>query len=97
LLPQWWALAAQPPQARRGRLLLVVLGPLAVLATNQNFWLHREPREIMGCYLVASAVSAAWMFRRWAVVGFRPWLGFGRGLTGNRPPPGRQKAGVGRM
>jgi hypothetical protein len=65
LLPQWWALAAQQPQARRGRLLLVILGPIALLTASQSLWLHREPLEIMGCYVGASLVSAAWMFRRW--------------------------------
>jgi hypothetical protein len=65
LLPQWWALAAQQPQERRGRMLLVILGPFALLAFSQNFWQHREPLEFMGCYLVASLGSATWMFRRW--------------------------------
>lgn len=65
LLPQWWALAAQQPQERRGRMLLVILGPFALLTVSQNFWQHREPLEFMGCYLVASLGSATWMFRRW--------------------------------
>jgi hypothetical protein len=65
LLPQWWALAAQRPQARRGRLLLVVLGPFAVLAACQKLRLHDDELQFIGCYLAASLVSAAWMFRRW--------------------------------
>jgi hypothetical protein len=65
LLPQWWALAAQQPQERRGRMLLVILGPFALLAASQKLWLHSEALEFMGCYLVASLGSAAWMFRRW--------------------------------
>lgn len=44
LLPQWWALAAQRPQARRGRRRLVVLGPVAVLAICQK--LRLPPDEL---------------------------------------------------
>jgi len=65
LLPQWWALAAQQPQVRRGRMLLVILGPFALFAISQKLWLHSEPLEFVGCYLVAALGSAAWMFRRW--------------------------------
>lgn len=65
LLPQWWALAARQPPARRGRMLLVILGPFALLAASQKHWLRSEPLEFMCCYLVGALVSAAWMFRRW--------------------------------
>jgi hypothetical protein len=65
LLPQWWALAAQQQQARRGRLLLVVLGPFTLLAAYYNLRLNCEALAFMGCYLGASLVSAAWMFRQW--------------------------------
>ena len=65
LLPHWWALAAQRPQACRGRLLLAVLGPFAMLAAYQKLRLHDDELQFMVCYLAASLVSAAWMFRRW--------------------------------
>jgi len=41
------------------------LGPFALFAISQKLWLHSEPLEFVGCYLVAALGSAAWMFRRW--------------------------------
>jgi hypothetical protein len=65
LLPQWWALTARQPQVRRGRMLLVVLGPFILFTACQWHQLAYEVPEFMLTYPLAAVVSAAWMFRRW--------------------------------
>lgn len=65
LLPQGWALDADQHQERRGRMLLVILGPFALLVVAQIAWLDYELLVFTLCYLLAASGAATWMFRQW--------------------------------